>query len=136
MKKIMRISRRNKSGYTLIEIAAAIAVMVALAAIVIAAGRGYANWSDGKQAADALRAVEAARRLYLADNPYADVNFLNQANLLPYLPGNVWPTLPSVAGGTLTIHFTTPNQPPTLRLGGSVYDPSPSTTDGVWDVGR
>jgi hypothetical protein len=80
-----------------------------------------------------LRSVKAAQLMYLADNPATPVTNLTQALLLPYMPNGYWPTLPSVNGVVPTINCTV--FPPVAVLGGVTYDPSGSTTDGLWDVG-
>jgi hypothetical protein len=82
--------------------------------------------------------------MYLSDNPSTPVANLTQAELLPYLPNGLvngqlnplaWPTLPSVNGQAPTIDCT--QFPPVAVLGNvKPYDPSGSTTDGLWDVGQ
>jgi hypothetical protein len=90
-------------------------------------------YNNGRKAGEALRAVKAAQLMYLADNPATLVSSLTQAQLTPYMPNGAWPTLPSVGTQTPTIDCAV--FPPEAVLNGTPYDPSGSTTDGLWDVG-
>jgi len=59
---------------------------------------------------------------------------LEASSILPYLPnGNTLPQIESLDGSPLTIRITT--MPPVLLSGDTVYDPSGSPGDGLWDVG-
>jgi hypothetical protein len=49
------------------------------------------------------------------------------------MPNGTWPILPSVGAVVPTINCTV--FPPVAVLSGATYDPSGSTTDGLWDVG-
>ena len=121
-------------GFTLIELTVTIAVILVLAGIVGINVGPYTAYRDGRIAGEALRSVKAAQLLYLADNPSTPITTLTQAILLPYLPNGAWPALPSVGTQTPTILC---NQfPPVATLGTTAYDPSPTTTDGLWDVGK
>jgi len=127
----MRMQPSSKRrAFTLIEVAAVIAVLLVLAAVTTLGIEQYLSWRDGQLAGDILRQVDAAQRLYFADNPSDSLAALTTAKLLPYMPTASWPTLPLSA----TIDCTT--SPPRALLGGAPYDPSPSTTDGIWDVGK
>ena len=109
---------------------------VVIAMILVLAGaaslgiKPYYAYRDGRAAGEMLRAVKAAQLMYLSDYPTTDVSNLTQALLLPYMPNGAWPTLPSLNGAVPTILC---NQFPPII---SVADPSPSKTDGLWDVGQ
>ena len=124
---------RSTRGLTLIELSVTIAVILILAGIVTISVKPFVAYRDGTAAGEMLRSVKAAQLMYLADNPATPINALTQANLLPYMPQGNWPTLPSVNGQTPTINFNV--FPPVAVLNGT-YDPSGSTTDGLWDVGK
>jgi type II secretory pathway pseudopilin PulG len=132
----MRFSLRSRSnrGTTLVELSVTIGVIVLLAGIVSISVQPFMAYRDGRAAGEALRSVKAAQLLYLADHPATPVNSLTQALLLPYMPNGAWPTLPKVGTQTPTINCTV--FPPVVGLGGGTYDPSGSSTDGLWDVGK
>jgi prepilin-type N-terminal cleavage/methylation domain-containing protein len=125
---------RSTRGTTLVELSVAIAVILILAGIVTLSVGPFVAYRDGSAAGEMLRSVKAAQSMYLADHPAADITTLAQANLLPYMPQGQWPRLPSVNGQTPIINFNV--FPPVALLGGSTYDPSGSTSDGLWDVGN
>ena len=132
----MRFSPKSHStsGVTLIELSLTIAVILLLAGAASLAIRPYLAYRDGRTAGEMLRAVKAAQLMYLSDNPSTLVSNLTQAQLLPYMPNGAWPTLPSVNGKAPTIDCT--KFPPKALLNGTLYDPSGSPTDGLWDVGQ
>ena len=134
---------RSTRGTTLIELSVAIAVILLLAGAASLAIKPYLAYRDGRAAGEMLRAVKAAQLMYLSDNPSTPIANLTQAELLPYMPNGLvngqvnllaWPTLPSVNGQVPTINCT--QFPPVAVLNGAPYDPSGSTTDGLWDVGQ
>jgi prepilin-type N-terminal cleavage/methylation domain-containing protein len=125
---------RSTSGVTLIELSVTIAVILLLAGAASLAIKPYLAYRDGRAAGEMLRAVKAAQLMYLSDNPSTAVANLTQPKLLPYMPNGAWPTLPSVNGQVPTIDCT--KFPPVAVLNGKTYDPSASTTDGLWDVGQ
>ena len=127
------LQSRSTSGLTLIELSITIAVMLLLAGIVTISVKPFVAYRDGSTAGEMLRSVKAAQLMYLADNPATDITTLTQDNLKNYMPQGNWPTLPSVNGQTPTINFN--KFPPEAVLNGT-YDPSGSTTDGLWDVGK
>ena|SRR5215510_10926182 len=127
------LNSRATRGTTLVELSIVIAVIILLTAIGSISAGAYVAYRDGRQAGEALRAVKAAQLMYLADNPTVAVNTLTQAVLQPYLPNGAWPTLPKVGTQTPTINCAV--FPPVAVLGGTNYDPSGSTSDGLWDVG-
>jgi prepilin-type N-terminal cleavage/methylation domain-containing protein len=125
---------RSKSGFTLVEMSVVIAVILLLAGASSLGIKPYLAYRDGRAAGEMLRAVKAAQLMYLSDNPSTQVTNLTQAELLPYMPNGTWPTLPSVNGQVPTINCTV--FPPVAVLNNATYDPSGSTTDGLWDVGQ
>ena len=125
---------RSKSGFSLVEMSVPIAVILLLAGAASLSVKPYLAYRDGRAAGEMLRAVKAAQLMYLSDNPSTPVANLTQALLVPYMPNATWPTLPSVNGQTPTIDCT--KFPPVAVLSGTPYDPSGSTTDGLWDVGQ
>jgi hypothetical protein len=95
------------------------------------------EWKLGRQAAESLRSVYSAQRMYLADNPTASVANLTSALLIPYLPNQAtaMPTVKSLTGDNLSILVNV--SPPVINAGSGVcYDPSGSYTDSLWDIGE
>ena len=128
----MNLDRPNRlrKGFTLLELAVTIAVIIILAGVGFLGVKPYFDYQDGRAASETLSSVKAAQLLYLADNPSTQVADLTQDLLLPYLPNGTWPALPAVSGQTQpTINCNV--FPPT-----SSYDPSGSTTDNLWDTGK
>jgi prepilin-type N-terminal cleavage/methylation domain-containing protein len=125
---------RSKSGFTLVEMAVVIAVILILAGAASLGIKPYYAYRDGRAAGEMLRAVKAAQLMYLSDNPSTQVQNLTQAELLPYMPNGPWPALPLVNGQQPTIDCT--RFPPRAVLNGAPYPPSGSTTDGLWNVGQ
>ncbi len=94
------------------------------------------QWQKAKNASLALQATYAAQRAYLADHPTLEIANVTPAQLEAYLPQG-WSALPVVTGlndELLTLDHTV--MPPVLLLGGTAYDPSDKSTDGLWDVGE
>jgi type II secretory pathway pseudopilin PulG len=129
----------SSSGLTLAELAIAITVLLLLASVVVMGITPYITYRDGRQAGEALRSVYAAQMSYLSDNPGVDLTSLTPAAaataIVPYLPnGASLPALPSVNG--VTPQILANRIPPVASLDGkNPYDPSGSTTDGLWDTG-
>jgi hypothetical protein len=111
-----------------------LAVILVLAAVASLGVKPYFTYRDGRTGGEMLRSVKAAQLMYLSDNPSTSVSSLTQTLLLPYMPNGTWPTLPAVSGVVPTINCAV--FPPVAILSGSTYDPSGSTTDGLWDVGQ
>ncbi len=131
--------KRHKSGngFTLIEMTVVIMVMMTLLGTGLYVSKQYGNWQLGRSAAESLRTVYAAQRMYLADNPTAVVTDITTAQIIPYLPNRstTMPTVESLTGATLTIRVNA--TPPNIDdSSGGVYDPSGTTTDSLWDVGQ
>jgi len=129
-------SRSHRAGFTLIEISLVIGLMIGLALFTGMNISAIQDWQKGKDAALALEAVFAAQRAYMADHPTADIEEVTRIELEAYLPTG-WTTMPTVRSlddGTLTIDHSV--MPPQLLSGTTVYDPSGSGTDGLWDIGK
>jgi prepilin-type N-terminal cleavage/methylation domain-containing protein len=121
------------SGFTLVELTVAIAVILVLVGAASLGVKPFYAYRDGRSAGEMLRAVKAAQLMYLSDNPSTAVTSLTSALLLPYMPNGTWPTLPTTSTGVPTVNCTV--FPPVAVLNNATYDPSGSTTDGLWDVG-
>jgi hypothetical protein len=128
------LSSRSRFGFSLMEVAVTIGGILALAGITSLGVKPYYAYRDGRAAGEMLRSVKAAQLMYLADNPSTSVSSLTQTLLTPYMPNGTWPTLPKANGQQPTIDCT--QFPPKAVLGGGPYDPSGSSTDGLWDVGQ
>jgi prepilin-type N-terminal cleavage/methylation domain-containing protein len=121
---------RFQKGFTLVELSICIGVILILVGAGTLAVKPYYAYRDGRTAGEMLRSVKTAQLLYLSDNPATAITALTPAMLTPYMPGGLWPTLPSYNGTVPTIVCT--QFPPVTSLSS---DPSGSTTDGLWDVG-
>ena len=129
-----RISRR---GVTLVELTVVIFVILSIMGATMYFAGNIGEWNKGKKASVALREVYVAQRSYLADNPRREVSAINGRDLIQYLPSgaSVLPGVEDLNGNRLS--FDVNQSPPVLtELGGSVYDPSGSPTDSLWDVGE
>lgn len=128
--------RPRPAGVTLIELTVVIMVLLAMTGLAIYYTGGMDKWNKGKEASEKLRSVYAAQKAYLADNPTVAVSSLNSNRITPYLPGGETslPSVVSETGAALTIRLTV--SPPVLvDAGGTIYDPSGNSNDGLWDVG-
>lgn len=130
-------SRKHSRAFTLLEMTIVMMVLLVLMKIGLFTSNKMDQWKMGRAASETLRSVYSAQRMYLADNPTADVTTLTSALILPYMPNNVtvMPTVKSLTGSTLTISVNV--SPPVINAGtGTTYDPSGSTKDSLWDVGE
>jgi prepilin-type N-terminal cleavage/methylation domain-containing protein len=125
---------RSRGGFTLVEMSVTIAMILVLVGGASLGIQPYLAYRDGRASGEMLRAVKAAQLMYLSDFPSTPVTSLTQALILPYMPHGTWPTLPLVNGVTPTINCAV--FPPVAVLGGTIYDPSGSATDGLWDAGQ
>ncbi|MBT8037483.1 MAG: type II secretion system GspH family protein [Verrucomicrobiae bacterium] len=126
---------RCDHGLTLIEITVVISVLLSLLGISMYVSTGYSDWKLGSEASQKLRMVYNAQRTYLAEHPTESPSSLTAAKVIPYLSDNSpsLPTVESLDGDDLSIKVTV--SPPVVVDGGSNYDPSGDTEDGLWDVG-
>lgn len=142
----MQCRNNSEAGLSLIEISLCIAILLLLGGAFLLSITGTNGWTEARQAGDILRAVTAMQRLYLADHPSQQVSSLTTALLEPYIPaGFNWPngvewSLPNHAlvngqyvSVSPTINVTV--FPAVAWQGGAVFDPTPSTSDGLWDAG-
>jgi type II secretory pathway pseudopilin PulG len=131
------LSSLSQRGLTLLEMTIVILVLLSLIKVGLFASTKMNEWKLGRQASETLRTVYSAQRMYLADNPTADVSTISASMLIPYLVGNptALPTVKSLTGATLSIMVNV--SPPVINDGSGVaYDPSGSSTDSLWDVGQ
>jgi prepilin-type N-terminal cleavage/methylation domain-containing protein len=129
-------SLRRQRGLSLIEISLVIALILGMMSIVGMNIYAMRDWQDGKDAGLSLQAVFAAQRGYMADHPTANIATISTAELEAYLPAG-WSTMPtfrSLDDEVLTLDHTV--MPPQLLLGDTAYDPSGSTSDGLWDTNQ
>lgn len=126
----------NGRGFTLLEMTVVICVLLTLIGAGLYVGGAIGDWRKGRTAAEALRNVYSAQRMFLADNPTADVTTITPAQIIPYLPdrATALPVITPLKGAALTIRITT--VPPVLMQGGTEYDPSGKANDNIWDVGE
>ena len=135
--KLSRPTGQFKPALTLLEMTVVILVLMALIQIGLFSTKKMDEWKLGRSASETLRTVYSGQRMYLADNPTANVTTLTSALVLPYLPNNVtvMPTVKSLTSSTLSILVNV--SPPVINAGsGVVYDPSGSNRDSLWDVGE
>lgn len=127
----------SHKGFTLLEMTVVIMVLLTLLGTGLFVSQQYGNWQLGRAAAEELRTVYAAQRMYLADNPTAVVANITGSQIIPYLPNRstTMPTVKSLTGTTLSIRVNV--TPPNINNGsGGIYDPSGSPNDSLWDVGK
>lgn len=139
--KVSQSSIRPKQGFTLLEMSIVLMILLALIKVGLFSSKKMDEWRLGRAAAETLRTVYAAQRMYLADNPTKQPSALLATDILPYMSGNAngtmtaLPTVKSLTGVQLVINVTT--SPPTINAGNGVsYDPSGSTKDTLWDTGE
>lgn len=109
--------------------------MLTLASIVTYSVGSMTDWRKGRDGAEKLRAVYLAQKSFLADQPSKSFATFTSAELIPYLPGRpgAMPVQTGMEDEALTINVQV--MPPVFKNGTETYDPSASTTDGLWDVG-
>jgi type II secretory pathway pseudopilin PulG len=124
-------------GLTLIEMTIVLMILMALLGTGVMVFRGVNEWKLGRTAAETVRTVHSAQRMFLADHPTHLVEDITPEKILPYLPGNPtsMPTVESLEGVTLSIIVDV--SPPVIDDGaGNAYDPSGNPKDSLWDVGE
>lgn len=128
---------RAKSAFTLLEMTIVIMVMIAMISTGLFVSKKMDEWKVGREAAETLRSVYSAQRLFLADNPTRLVSSIVAADIIPYLQNGATsiPTVKSLTGTNLSLIINV--SPPVINAGsGVVYDPSGSNKDSIWDVGE
>ena len=128
---------RFHPGLTLLEMTLVIMLLLTFAGGGLYFGAQIGDWRRGRDAAETLRTVNAAQRMFLSDNPTAQVASITEEQLIPYLPQGMTdlPTVTSLEDEQLGIDITV--TPPVVDAGeGVAYDPSGSPNDGLWDIGR
>lgn len=125
-----------KKGVTLIEMTIVIALVLMLVTGAFLSVGYYQNWQKGLSAGEDIKKVYSAQRQYLAENPTKIVADLKDDDIKPFMPDGtgVFPTVEGLGGEALTIDITV--SPPVYKNGGTVYDPSGSSTDNLWDAGK
>ena len=124
-------------AFTLLEMTIVLMVLICLLSTGLFVSTKIDEWKLGRQAAESLRSVYSAQRMYLADNPTVAVASLTATQLIPYLPNQAtaMPTVKSLSGATLSILVNV--SPPVINAGSGVtYDPSGCSNDSLWDVGE
>jgi type II secretory pathway pseudopilin PulG len=138
--------QKGRKALSLVEMTIVILTILILIGIAVPSTRWVNGWQLGKTASEDLRAIYAAQRMYISDNPLAPLAGINAAAVQPYLPptyAGVMPTIKPISGAALTINVSV--TPPIVDQGGIPYDPSapagaaashPARSDGLWDVGQ
>jgi type II secretory pathway pseudopilin PulG len=129
--------RSPDRAFTLLEMTIVIMVMIAMISTGLFVSKKMDEWKVGREAAETLRSVYSAQRLFLADNPTRLVSSIVAADLVPYLQNGATnlPTVKSLTGTNLSIIVNV--SPPVINAGsGVIYDPSGSNKDSIWDVGE
>jgi type II secretory pathway pseudopilin PulG len=156
--KFFRFNPQTEKGVTLIEMSIVILTILLLIGLAIPSTQWINGWRAGKLASENLRAIYAAQRMYISDNPLNNIvppfvptgpapapQTLNDAiaGYLPPVYGGVMPTILDIDDTALSVNFTV--APPRVEKSGVPYDPSvpagaaadhPSRSDGLWDVGQ
>ena len=128
---------RTLKGVTLIEMTLVLMILMLLIGVGFGIQAITEKTMRPREASEALRTVWTAQRMYLADHPLVAVEDLTKEMILPYMPNHAT-TIPQVLsdeGTKLDIKLNV--FPPVIQGGGgSVYDPSGNSKDGLWDVGE
>jgi len=135
VKITLRSKKPGTRALSLIEITLVIGVMLTLVSIVTFSVGSIMDWRKGRDAAEKLRAVYLAQKSFLADQPSKSFATFTDAELIPYLPGRpgAIPVQLGMDGEALVINVQ--QLPPVFSNGVDRYDPSGSSSDGLWDVG-
>ena len=144
--------KTHPKGVTLLELSMVMALILSLAFLGSYSMQEFQEWQKGRNASLALEAVYEAQRAFLADHPTQSPAQLQESNLLAYLPQGwgaesgvtsmaqllVHGKVSGVSGEALSLDIN--HLPPTLTLGGSIYDPTQTRAgggwDGLWDTGE
>lgn len=134
--KTIHPTRGLQRGLTLVEMTMVILMLLTLIGAGVFTSRKIGEWQRGKEASATLQTVWSAQRMFLADNPTRLPTSLTTTDIIPYMPNGAT-SVPSVTSLTNTQLAIMVNRfPPVVNNGsGGVYDPSGTSTDGLWDVG-
>jgi type II secretory pathway pseudopilin PulG len=135
--KTPRHSTSAKQAFTLLEMTIVIMVLIALLSTGLFVSRKMDEWKLGRSASETLRQVYTAQRMFLADHPTRLVGSIVEADVIPYMRGNMTalPTVTSLTGAQLGILVNV--SPPVINAGSGVpYDPSGNNRDSLWDIGE
>lgn len=135
--KTTSLTRPSRRAFTLLEMSVVIMVLIGLMSGGIFVSQKIEEYKLGRDAAEALRTVYTAQRMYLSDFPMEQVGSLTSTKIIPYLPNNATalPTVKSLTGTQLSIIVS--RYPPVVNNGAGVaYDPSGNPRDSLWDVGE
>jgi type II secretory pathway pseudopilin PulG len=133
----------STKAFTLLEMSMVMLVLLTLIGVGLFSSKKMDDNRLAREAAETLRTVYTAQRMFLADNPTTLVSAITSSNILPYLPNNptALPEVTSLTGASLSIMVNV--SPPRINNGSNViYDPSgdpndPKTfKDSLWDVGE
>jgi type II secretory pathway pseudopilin PulG len=136
MKKTRQPNSASRA-FTLLEMTVVVMVLLALISTGLFVSSKMDEWRLGREAAETLRQVHTAQRMFLADNPTRVVSTLTSTDVIPYLNSGALalPTVKSLAGAQLGVLINV--SPPVINNGSGVaYDPSGSNRDSLWDVGE
>ena len=135
--KTLQPGNHHRTGLTLVEMTMVILMLMTLIGAGVFTSRKIGDWQRGKEACATLQTVWSAQRMFLADNPTRNPTSLTTTDIIPYLPNGAtsMPTVTSLTNAQLSIMVN--RFPPVVNNGsGGVYDPSGSSTDELWDVGK
>jgi len=124
-------------AFTLLEMSVVLMVLLALISSGLFVSSKMDEWKLGRAAAESLRQVYTAQRMFLAENPTRLVSTLTSADVIPYLNSGAvaLPTVKSLEKTQLGILVNV--SPPVINAGSGVaYDPSGNNRDSLWDVGE
>lgn len=124
------------AGFTIIEMTVVIVILLILIGISVFTYGNWTEWQLGAKAGTELRLVHSAQKTYLSEHPTEAVSTLTADKIIPYLStgATALPTVEDLNGNTLSIKVDV--MPPVVDDGSAAgYDPSGSSSDGLWDVG-
>jgi type II secretory pathway pseudopilin PulG len=136
MKPHLARVKPQPSGFSLVELSLVMATILSLTVFIGFGFNATRQWQRGKNASLALQAAYTAQRSYMADHPAADITTVTPDAIRAYLP-QAWNPMPAIIGlqdEVLSVNYAV--MPPVLANGGSAYDPSGKSSDGLWDVGE
>jgi type II secretory pathway pseudopilin PulG len=82
----MTLCPYSKAGFSLVELATSIGILLAMAVITMFAAGSYSRINDSRQAGAILKEIDSARTSYLVDNPNLSYGDLSVSIVTPYMP--------------------------------------------------